>query len=601
MRKAKFFKTASIFVVFVLAFLVLYKYGHKIPVLKEFPFFSTEHEHQYKPVLSEKGEIEYWTCAMHPSVKMKDPGNCPICGMNLVPVRKEKDSLKETTANKKMEGMGEMEGTQSMDGTQGMRGMSDMQDESMPEDQIQEYQSPSGFVGVEISPEKQQLIGVKTEQVTRRKMVQEIRAVGIVEADERKIAHVHVKFDGWIRDMFVYEGQHVEHGDPLFTIYSPELVSSQEEYLVALKARDALDESSFPEISSGAHSLFEATRRRFHHWDISEHELKMIEKTGRPITHMTVYSHLNGYITERKFFPGMHVAEHEDVLTITDLSSVWVLANIYEYELPLVQEGQKATLELSYYPGETFTGKVMYIYPTLDTNTRTAKVRLEFPNPDMRLKPGMYTNVVLQSNMGEKLSMAEDSIIDSGDRKIVFVALGNGYFEPREIKVGQKSEGYYEVIDGLREGERVVSDALFLIDSESRLKAAIEDFGMPGHGHGGTGPVSEVSKTSPKEVNISFRPDKGRPKAGNNTFKITLTDMNGNPVGDAKVDVLLHMPAMPSMGMPAMNITAEVEPVKNGLYTANVNIPMGGQWHVKVTVSRPGRPSVSRVFQINAG
>lgn len=491
----------------------------------------------------------------------------------------------------------EMEWTQNIEDSQGEEGM---QHEVMDEGQIQESNGQSKFVRIQISPEKQQLIGVKTEQVARRKMAQEIRAVGIVESDETKIAHVHVKFDGWIRDMFVYEGQHVEHGDPLFTIYSPELVSSQEEFLVALKAKDALDESSFPEISSGARSLLEATRRRFHHWDISEGELKMIEKTGKPITHMTVYSHVNGYITERKFFPGMHVAEHEDVLTITDLSSVWVLANIYEYELPLVQEGQKATLELSYYPGETFNGKVMYIYPTLDINTRTAKVRLELPNPDMRLKPGMYTNVVLQSNWGEKLSVAEDSIIDSGDRKIVFVALGNGYFEPREVKVGQKSEGYYEVIDGLREGERVVSSALFLIDSESRLKAALEDFGMPGHGHGGTEPVSEASKTIPKEVNISFRPDKGRLKAGDNTFKINLTDKNGNPVGDAKVDVLLHMPAMPSMGMPAMNITAEVEPAKNGLYTANVDIPTGGQWHVKVTVSRPGKPSVSRVFQINA-
>ncbi|HSE84510.1 MAG TPA: efflux RND transporter periplasmic adaptor subunit [Thermodesulfobacteriota bacterium] len=535
-KREKLVMIATIFVIFVVAVLAFYSNSLKIPLIKEISIFSQEHQ-QYRAVPNEEGKME---------------------------------------------------------GTQGMQGMPGMQHESVTEDQIQEDRSTPGFVGVEISPERQQLIGVKTEEVIPRKLVRNIRTVGIIEADERKIAHVHVKFDGWIKDMFVYEGKYVKHGDPLFTIYSPELVSSQEEYLVALKAKDVLDGSSFPEISSGASSLLEAARRRFHHWDISEHELKMIEQTGKPLHYMTVHSHMNGYITERKFFPGMHVAEHEDVLVLTDLSSVWALADIYEYELPLVKEGQEATLELSYYPGETFTGKVMYVYPTLDTRTRTAKVRLEFPNPNTKLKPGMYANVMLQSYIGEKLSVAEDSVIDTGERKLVFVASGDGYFEPREIKVGQKADQYYEVLGGLQEGERVVRDAVFLIDSESRLKAALETFS--GHRHE-TIAVGESEMNGKGDVKISFSTNPSPPQSGNTSFKFKLTDPKGKPITDAMVKFTIIMPAMP--GMAEMRSSADTEHVGNGVYVGELNIPVSGSWNLVVETRKPGEPPVKESFNIN--
>ncbi|MGH7791141.1 MAG: efflux RND transporter periplasmic adaptor subunit, partial [Thermodesulfobacteriota bacterium] len=331
-----------------------------------------------------------------------------------------------------------------------------MENESGAEGQIQEKQSPSEFVGIEISPEKQQLIGIKTEEVAPRKLAKEIRTVGIVEMDERKIDYVNVKFSGWIRNMFIYEGQYVKRGDPLFTIYSPDLVASQEEYLLALKTKNTLNKSPYPEVSSGANSLLEATKRRFRLWDISEDQLKRIEKNGEPITYITIYSDVNGYVTKRMKFPGMRTEVGESIVQVTDLSTVWVIADVYEYELPLVKEGEKANLVLSYYPGETFTGKVIYVYPTIELNTRTAKVRFEFQNPDEKLKPGMYTNVMLQSDLGERLSVAEDAVIDTGERKVVFISSGDGYFEPREIKVGKEAEGYYEVIDGLQEGDKVV-------------------------------------------------------------------------------------------------------------------------------------------------
>ena len=461
-------------------------------------------------------------------------------------------------------------------------------------------QSPEGFTGVQISPEKQQLIGVKTDEVSTRKLIRDIRTVGIIETDETKIARVSIKFSGWIKDVFVdYVGKYVGRGEPLFTVYSPELVSTEEEYLLALRAQDSFGKSSFPEISSSAKSLLEATRRRLLLWDIPESEIKRIEKTGKPLKYLTLYSPISGYVTKREAFPEKMIMPNDVVFEIVDLSTVWVLADIYEYELPLVKEGQEATLTLSYYPEEVFHGKVTYVYPTLETKTRTVKVRFEFKNEDTKLKPGMYANVELKFPFGERLSVSEDSVIDTGERKIVFVAMGDGYFEPREVKVGRKAEGYYEVLDGIREGEEVVRSATFLVDSESRLKAALEAFGAGMPGHGGMEPVSEAPKAAPKEVNISFSTDGEFPSVGNNTFKVKLTDLSGNLIKDAKVTFLFSLPPMPSMGMPAMNISAEGKPAKDGFYVAEVNISMGGSWQVRVTVARPGKPSVSRTFEIN--
>jgi Cu(I)/Ag(I) efflux system membrane fusion protein len=488
------------------------------------------------------------------------------------------------------------------DTSQETHAMHGMQHGTGTEMQMKETQSPSSkgsgrtaeFVGIEISPEKQQLIGIKTEEVLPRKLVKTIRTVGIVEADERKIAHVHVKFSGWLQHMYVYEGSYVKRGDPLFTIYSPELVSSQEEYLIALKAKDTLDKSSYPEVSSGANSLLEATRRRFRLWDISESELKTIEKTGKPLTYMTIHSHMNGYITKRMFFPGMHVAEHEDVLVMADLSTVWVIADIYEYELPLVKVGEEATLELSYYPGETFTGKVMYIYPTLDTTTRTAKVRFEFPNPDNKLKPGMYANVMLKSDLGDRLSVSEDAVIDTGERKVVFIASGGGYFQPREIKVGKSAEGYYEVMDGLSEGERVVRNATFFVDSESRLKAAFESLS------GGREEMVALDGTQRKggsDIKISFSTDPDPPKSGKTNFRFKLTDPKDKPITDAKVKFTILMPAMP--GMAEMRSAGDAEHVGDGIYEGKLNIPMSGGWTLGVGVLMPGKQPVNESFDIN--
>jgi hypothetical protein len=466
--------------------------------------------------------------------------------------------------------------------------------------EMETQQNPEGYTEINITPQRQQLIGVKTDEVITRNLIRDIRTVGIIEADETKIARISIKFTGWIHDVFVdYVGKYVRRGEPIFTVYSPELVSTQQEYLLALRAQDSFGKSSFPEISSSAKSLLEATRERLLLWDIPDSEIRRIEKTGRPIKYLTLYSPISGYVTKREAFPQKMIMPSDVVFEIVDLSSLWLLADIYEYELPLIKEGQEATLSLSYYPADVFQGNVTYVYPTLETKTRTVKVRFEFKNEGMKLKPGMYANVELKVPLGERLSVSGDSVIETGERNIVFVAMGDGYYEPREVKVGQKAEGYYEVLTGLKEGESVVRSAAFLVDSESRLKAALESFGAGMPGHGGMEPVSEAPKLAPKDVNISFKSNNVPPKVGDNTFKITLTDVNGNPIKNANVDVLFHMPAMPSMGMPAMSVTAKGKHSKNGQYFVETEIPMSGSWQVKVAATMPGKPPVSNLSEIN--
>ena len=460
--------------------------------------------------------------------------------------------------------------------------------------------TPEGYTEIDITPRRQQLIGVKTGEVAVRDLIKDIRTVGIIEPNETQIARVSIKFKGWINDVFVdYVGKYVGRGEPLFTVYSPELVSTEQEYLLALRAQDSFGKSSFPEISSSAKSLLDATRQRLLLWDIPNSEIRRIERTGKPLKYLTLYSPLSGYVTKREAFPEKMIMPSDVVFEITDLSTVWFLADVYEYEVPLVKVGQEATLTLSYYPEDVFQGKVDYVYPTLDTKTRTVKVRFEFKNQDTKLKPGMYANVELKVPLGERLSVSEDSVIQTGKRDIVFVTAGDGYFDPREVKVGSKATGYWEVLSGLKEGEKVVRSADFLIDSESRLKAALEGFGAGMPEHKGMQPVSEAQKSASKEVNISFKSTKTSPAVGDNTFDVTLTDADGNPIKNASVDVLFHMSAMPSMGMPAMSVAAKGKHSGDGQYTAEAEIPMSGLWEVKITASRPGKQPVSTFSEIN--
>ncbi|TKS61212.1 MAG: efflux transporter periplasmic adaptor subunit [Nitrospira sp.] len=333
-----------------------------------------------------------------------------------------------------------------------------------------------------IAPERLQTIGVKFQEATRRPLDKVIRTVGHVEIDERLVGRVNLKFEGWIEQLLVSAiGDHVKKGQILFTIYSPDLVATQEEYLLALQSYRELGKSEFPEVSRGAKELLEATRRRLQLWDIKANHIQDLERTGTVLRALPIHSPATGTVIRMEARVGTFVTQGTELYFIADLAHIWILADIYEYELPFIKMGQGATVTLSYDPDTKLHGHVAFIYPTLDPKTRTVKVRFELDNPGEKLKPDMYANVELKIPLGTKLVVPRDAILESGERQLLFIHHGGGQLEWRSVKLGAKTGDWVEVKEGLKEGEHVVTGANFLIDSESQLKAAVGGMaGMPG-------------------------------------------------------------------------------------------------------------------------
>ncbi|MBI4473628.1 MAG: efflux RND transporter periplasmic adaptor subunit [Acidobacteria bacterium] len=371
-------------------------------------------------------QIAYWYDPMHPQYKSDKPGTAPDCGMNLAPMYQ--DELEK---------------------------MADM---------------PPG--AVMLTPDKQQLIGVRTGTVEVADLSRTLRTVGRVETDQTKIARVHAKYQGWIDEVYVdFVGKQVRKGQPLFSIYSPELVATQQEYLIALRAQKLLTNETYREIGGNANSLLDSAIQRLRLWDISEDQIERLEKTGEVTRTLVLNSPVDGYVMMREAYPKTAITPDKELYTIVDLSTVWINLDIYEYEAPFVTTGYTARMTLPYAPGKSYKGTVTYIYPDVSLETRTLKARLEFPNPNLELKPGMYADIELEIRIGRKLQIPAEAVLDSGTRKVVFVAKPGGYFEPREIQVGAKFDGRFIVDSGLEAGETIVTSGNFLIDSESRLSS----------------------------------------------------------------------------------------------------------------------------------
>lgn len=491
-------------------------------------------------------EQKTYYCPMHPHYKSNRPGNCPICNMKLVEISDPEAQRGEETNGR----------------------------------------------AIFIDPRQQQLIGIRSVPATLKPLIMEIRAVGKVAYDETQVAHVHVKFPGYIEEVFVdYVGKAVKRGDPLFTIYSPELVSAQEEYLLALRAARELSESRFAEISSGAASLLEAARKKLELFDISEDQIKAIEKEGRARRTLTIHSPVSGVVIERAaYHHGRYITPETDLYMIVDLSSVWVIGEVYEYELPFVKVGQAAQIELPY-ASKSLRGRVAYIYPYLDPKTRTAKVRFEFRNPRLELKPDMFVNVLLKVDLGTKLVVPQDAVMEAGAEQYVFVDLGGGYFEPRAVKLGAEASGYRAIEGGLKPGERVVTSANFLLDSESRLKRAFAAMQKPD-----SEPASSPSAATPK-LRIELTEPKIA-KVGENQILLRVADGSGNPITDAEVEITFFMPQMGSM--PAMMSRARLSHRGGGQYSGEAKIEMAGTWQTTVRVKRAGRTLGSMQTNISA-
>ncbi|HLA27376.1 MAG TPA: efflux RND transporter periplasmic adaptor subunit [Syntrophales bacterium] len=337
---------------------------------------------------------------------------------------------------------------------------------------------------VEIPTDKQQLIGVKTVKAAIMPLQKVIRTVGRIEYDEQKLATVNTKIEGWIEKLYVdYTGRYVKKGEPLAEVYSPELVATQKEFLNTLRwasqGKEVKDERVSMLLTKDADVILEAARERLRLWDISEEQIKQIEQTGKPVRTLTIYSPVSGFVIQKMAIQGVRVMPGEKLFDVVDLSTVWIVSDIYEYELPLIKVGQMARIGLSYFPGKEFSSRVDYVYPSLAGDTRTAKARFTIPNPDGVLKPQMFTNVEIKINLGSRLAVPTAAVIDTGMRQIVYVDKGEGNFEPREVMPGLRSEDMVEIIHGLKAGEKVSSSANFLIDSEAQLKGVQA---MPG-GH----------------------------------------------------------------------------------------------------------------------
>jgi len=445
------------------------------------PVYKDELPGQEEPQRPDEGIAGidyYYTCGMHPNVHELEPGNCPICGMKLV---------KKSVSNAGSPGQ------------------------------------------VLIDPVTVQNMGVQSVLVENRRLSKTIRTIGIITYDERLKASVTTKISGWAEKLYVdFTGQPVKKGDPLIEIYSPELVSTQEEYLQALEYAKLYKSSEHTEAIDQSQQLVNSTRNRLKLWDISDEQIEELKANKEVKKTMTLYSPISGIVTHKGLKEGDRVMPNMHIYQISDISKVWVQADVYEYELPWIKVGQKAVMTLSYLPGKQFEGNISFIYPFLDQKTRTVKVRFDFDNSDNFLKPDMYANVLIHPQMGNSsLVVPVSAVILSGERSVVIIDLGDGKFEPRDVEIGMQAGDFYSISRGLHGGEKVVISAQFLIDSESRLREAQMKMLNPSSEEKVKSTVTligdgEMTHTCPMPEDMVFSSDEGKcPVCGMNLVEMT--------------------------------------------------------------------------------
>jgi len=496
------------------------------------------------------------------------------------------------------------------------------------------------------------LIGVRSAPVTYASLGQEIRAVGTVGYDERGLTQVTVKTSGWVREVFVDSiGRPIHKGDPLFTLYSPDLLATQDEYLLAVKMQGQLATSPLAEVKANAASLVASSRERLHLWDVTDLQITKLERRGTAEPVLTVYAPSSGIVLKREALPGKYVEPGTTLYEVADLSTVWISADIYESEVASVRLNQPALVTFAAYQGETFRGNVSYIYPSLNTEARTVRVRVELPNRGLKLKPGMYGNVIVQTDAVHTLVVPKEAVLETGLRQLVFLDRGQGRYEPASVKLGRRSQDDVEVLEGLKEGDRIVTSANFLLDAESKLASAssmqvmmgrigmadwqmrgAHEGKMEGMGEGGVSAppgregeksgmqmsgkegmqgmkgmgsmpgmdmgskngmtVAETRQMDGLTLSLTTAPEK--PKAGDVLLRLKVTDQAGKPVTNAQVWFVYTMP-MPGM----TDSKATARHTKDGLYEGTVMFGMGGTWLVTVNLTVPGRLPVAEKFQFS--
>jgi len=419
------------------------------------------HRHQAR---LEPAKAALYRCPMHATYTSDKPGDCPICGMKLVSLERadaDEPSKRRIAFYRSPMDPAETSPVPRKD-SMGMDFVPVYQDEVTAAGEIY------GLAGVTIDAQRQQLIGLRTAEVTRGPISGDWRTVGRVAVDETRVRKVNVKVDGFVEKLFVdFVGKPVRRGEPLFALYSPDLLNVQNDYAMAVRMRSQLDGGT------AGDDLVAAARRRLELWDVPRSGIAHLDHGGAPLRDLTLVSPISGVVTAKNVVQGSRIAAGDTPFEITDLSQVWVLADAHESDLPRVKLGTPVSLTLEAVPNQMFQGKVSFIEPVLDAKTRTAKVRLVFANPSGELRPEMFGEVVFHTRPHLGLRVPADSIIDSGDRKVVFVAPGDGRFEPRIVQAGDSAGDLVEILSGVQATEHVVVRASFLVDSESRLKAAL--------------------------------------------------------------------------------------------------------------------------------
>jgi len=534
--------------------------GLLILAIGAFTYFGlVQRQSRHDAAMGQAGNAkDVYYCPMHKTYHSDKPGNCPICSMKLV----------------KLEGPGApaaIGAAMKMEPSAGTPPTAPTPPASPQENAI--------FV----PPEKQQLIGMRSVRAEMSTLTKDIRIVGKVSYDETRLTHIHSKVSGYIEHVYADSvGKPVRAGEALFTIYSPDLVATEQDYLLALRSRDLLRTSTVASAAKGSENLIEAARERLRLWDVSDSEIQSLESEGKVKRAITVYSPVNGVVMDRAaYHHGTFVDPTKDLFTIVDLSHVWVLGEVYEIDLPFVRTGQAAEIELPYSGGgKKIRGRVDFIYPFLDSKSRTVQVRMEFPNSDLSLKPEMFTNIGMSVGLGRQIVIPPDALMDTGAEQYVFIDKGDGYVEPRKVKVATEAGEKVGIQSGLKAGERVVTGANFIVDSESRLKGAFAGMGSPSKqpaGAGG-GPAQTIS------VEVL---DPKTAKTGMNPIRLLVKDTSGRPITGAQVDVGLFMPQMGSM--PRMSSKATLQESGNGVYTGQIEFQMAWTWQTTVTVRKDGK------------
>jgi RND family efflux transporter MFP subunit len=468
-----------------------------------------------------------------------------------------------------------------------------------PKPSMSDMKMDAPLVPVQLTPERIQSIGVQTGTVEYKQLSDDIRATGAVDIDERLVSYVQVRFPGYIRKVFANATyQYVRKGEPLFTIYSPDLVATQQEYLLARQNQKTLGASTVDGVASGAETLSAAAEQRLEQWEVPQSEIAKLKETGKPVTDLTINSPVEGYITERNALPNMYAEPSTKLYTVADLSRVWVYAQVFQDDIGRIRPGDMAQITVDSYPGRTVSGQIEEILPQVDMATRTVRVRLGMANPGLKLKPGMFVNVDLKASLGRQLVIPASAVFQSGTRQLVFLNQGNGSLEPKEVAIGPHVGDDFVVLKGLNAHESIVTSASFLIDSESQLQAAASSFVPPAPGAGGSS--STANAPAAAQANIDFTTDPNPPQKGSNVFRGKLTGANGKPVIGADVTVTFYMADMPAMGMSAMNTNTKLLDKGNGVYEGSGSLGSGGTYQVTICAQKNGQVIATKQLRMNA-